>query len=62
MDDGSSDRTTQIARGFVDVTCVSQENQGKGRAVQNGIALASGEFVLVQDADQSMTPMIICCS
>jgi dolichol-phosphate mannosyltransferase len=56
VDDGSRDKTAEIARSFDDVTCISQQNQGKGRAVQNGIALASGEFVLVQDADLEYEP------
>jgi dolichol-phosphate mannosyltransferase len=56
VDDGSCDRTAEIARSFIDVTCISQQNQGKGRAVQNGIALARGEFVLVQDADLEYEP------
>jgi glycosyltransferase involved in cell wall biosynthesis len=56
VDDGSSDGTAEIARSFSDVTCVSQQNQGKGSAVQNGITLAGGEFVLVQDADLEYEP------
>ncbi|MFW8745154.1 glycosyltransferase family 2 protein [Mesorhizobium japonicum] len=50
VNDGSSDRTEEIARAYP-VTYVHQENAGKGAAVQHGIRLADGDFILVQDAD-----------
>ena len=56
VDDGSLDRTAEVARRFPEVTVLSQPNQGKGRAVQNGIARASGDYVLVQDADLEYNP------
>lgn len=54
IDDGSEDRTAEIAQEFVDrgeATLLQQENQGKGVALNTGLEEASGDIVAVQDAD-----------
>ena len=54
VDDGSSDRTEERAREYEDneiVTVISQENQGKGGALNTGLEEASGEFMACVDAD-----------
>jgi dolichol-phosphate mannosyltransferase len=56
VDDGSLDRTAALAHGFPGVICIRQANQGKGKAVQTGIARATGNVVLVQDADLEYDP------
>lgn len=56
VDDGSKDRTAEIAEGYSSVRCVRQANQGKGRAVQAGVRLSTGDFILVQDADLEYEP------
>jgi len=61
VDDGSSDQTyavaTEQARELSNVKVIRQlPNQGKGRAVQTGITEATGEFVIVQDADLEYDP------
>lgn len=56
VDDGSRDRTPEIVQGFAEVRLIRQANQGKGAAVQTGIRAATGDYVLVQDADLEYDP------
>lgn len=52
VDDGSTDNTADIARTFPDVRLISYaRNRGKTYALSLGIAAASGEHIMLIDAD-----------
>ena len=51
VDDGSSDNTAEAARGYPCRLVQHSCNQGKGAAIQTGIAQARGRYLVVMDAD-----------
>jgi glycosyltransferase involved in cell wall biosynthesis len=59
VNDGSQDRTRNIVAAISGVRLIDQENRGKGAAVQRGVREATGNFVLVQDADLEYEPQDI---
>jgi glycosyltransferase involved in cell wall biosynthesis len=56
VDDGSTDATAEIVRGYSEVVYVHQENQGPSAARNAAVERSSGEFVANFDSDDLLPP------
>lgn len=58
VDDGSKDGTAEVVKGLghKHTTIIKDKNEGKGSALRVGLKHATGEYVVVQDADLEYEP------
>ena len=56
LNDGSTDRTAEVVRGFKEATLVSTENQGFSSAQNHAFDLSQGDYIQYLDADDLLAP------
>lgn len=59
VDDGSEDGTADVVSGYPGVVLVRQENRGVSAARNAGMAVASGDYLVFADDDDSVFPQAL---
>lgn len=59
IDDCSSDQSAEILQRFLSAGLIilhHEKNKGKGAAIRTGLKQATGDYVVIQDADNELSP------
>ncbi len=56
VDNNSKDKTLEIAKSIPDLKVFVETEKGKGSAVRRGLREASGDIIIIQDADLEYNP------
>ena len=56
VDDGSTDNTAEVVKGYSPVRYVYQKNAGRSNARNTGLQQSRGEFLVFLDADDRLLP------
>src|SRR5262249_4154967 len=59
VDDGSTDETSETARRFSGVRCLSRQRTGLADARNAGLNASNGRYILFVDADDRLLPSAV---